>query len=55
MDYKWTEEFDPAVKQGFTYVCFAQDGTPKGYTTFTKADEKDGRRTAVKNFRTPHS
>ena len=39
-DYKWTEEFDPAVKQGFTYVCFAQDGTPKGYTTFTKRSEE---------------
>lgn len=49
-DYKWTEEFDPAVKQGFTYVCFAQDGTPKGYTTFTKADEKDGQNLVCSRF-----
>lgn len=49
-DYKWTEEFDPAVKQGFTFVCFAQDGTPKGYTTFTKADEKDGRNLVCSRF-----
>ena len=49
-DYKWTEEFDPAVKQGFTYVCFARDGTPRGYTTFSKADEKDGRNLVCSRF-----
>lgn len=41
---------EAAAKPGFTYVCFAQDGTPKGYTTFTKADEKDGRNLVCSRF-----
>ena len=49
-DYKWTEEPDPAVRQLFTYVCFAQDGTPKAYATFSKADEKEGRNLVCSRF-----
>lgn len=49
-DYKWTEEQDPAVKQEFTYVCFAPDGTPKAYATFTKKDQSDGRNLVCSRF-----
>ena len=49
-DYKWTEEQDPAVRQAFTYVCFAADGTPKAYTSFTKEDQKDGRNLVCSRF-----
>lgn len=42
-DYKWTEKQDPAVRQEFTYICFASDGRPKAYTSFTKEDQSDGR------------
>lgn len=49
-DYKWTREQDPAVKQAFTYVYFAPDGTPKAYTTFTKEDQSDGRNLVCSRF-----
>lgn len=49
-DYKWTEKQDPAVKQGFTYVCFAADGTPKAYTAFAKEDQSDGRNLVCSRF-----
>lgn len=49
-DYRWTEEQDPAVKQAFTYVCFAPDGTPRAYTTFTKEDQSDGRNLVCRRF-----
>lgn len=49
-DYKWTEKVDPAVKQEFTYVYFSAEGTPKAYTTFTKADQSDGRNLVCSRF-----
>lgn len=49
-DYKWTEKQDPAVRQGFTYVCFSPEGTPKAYTTFTKEDQSDGRNLVCSRF-----
>lgn len=49
-DYKWTEKLDPAVKQEFTYVYFSAEGTPKAYTTFTKADQSDGRNLTCSRF-----
>ena len=49
-DYKWTEKPDPAVKQEFTYVCFASDGTPRAYTSFTKEDQSDGRNLVCSRF-----
>lgn len=49
-DYKWTEKQDPAVRQEFTYVCFAADGAPKAYTTFTKEDQSDGRNLVCSRF-----
>lgn len=49
-DYKWTEKQDPAVRQEFTYVCFAPDGTPKAYTSFTKEDQSDGRNLVCSRF-----
>lgn len=49
-DYEWTQKQDPAVKQEFTYVYFAADGTPKAYTTFTKADQSDGRNLVCRRF-----
>lgn len=42
-DYGWTEKQDPAIRQEFTYVCFASDGRPRAYTSFTKEDQSDGR------------
>lgn len=45
-DYKWTTEFDPAVKQEFTYVCYDQANVPKAYTTF-KALWQEGKRNIV--------
>lgn len=45
-DYKWLEEQDPAVKQEFTYVYWAADGTPKAYTSFRK-EERDGRQDLI--------
>lgn len=49
-DYGWTEKFDPAVKQEFTYVCFDGNGTPKAYTTFKMAQEPDGRNLVCSRF-----
>lgn len=48
--YDWTEHFDPAVKQAFTYVCFDRENTPKAYTTFTVANEADGRNILCSRF-----
>ena len=33
-DYRWLLNTAPVTKQEFTYVCFDDQGTPKGYTTF---------------------
>lgn len=41
--YNFTEKFDPAVDQEFTYVYYDAQGTPKAYTTFVKTDHRDGR------------
>ena len=49
-DYRWTEKADPAVKQEFTYVCFAADGTPNAYTTFRLANQPDGRNLVCSRF-----
>lgn len=49
-DYQWTEKQDPAVKQEFTYVYFSADGTPKAYTSFTQAEQSDGRNLICKRF-----
>lgn len=49
-DYGWTEEFDPAVKQEFTYVFFNRDCIPKGYCTFKVASESDGRNLVCSRF-----
>lgn len=49
-DYGWTREFDPAVKQEFTYVCFDAAGTPKAYTTFRTVSESDGRNILCSRF-----
>lgn len=32
--YDWARKADPPVRQGFTYVWYDADGTPKAYTTF---------------------
>lgn len=48
--YDWTERFDPAVKQEFTYVCFDEAGIPKAYTTFKTAMESDGRNILCSRF-----
>jgi len=50
-DYKWTQEFDPAIKQEFTYVCFDESGEPKAYTTFKCVNEADGRNHICSRFR----
>ena len=42
-DYDWTEKFDPAVKQEFTYVFFNREGTPKSYCTFKPQAASEGR------------
>lgn len=49
-DYQWTEKQDPAVRQGFTYVCFAPDKTPKAYASFTKEDQDGGRNLVCSRF-----
>lgn len=49
-DYGWTGKSDPARRQEFTYVYFSPEGTPKGYTTFTKADQSDGRNLVCSRF-----
>lgn len=48
--YDWTEKFDPAVKQEFTYVFFNREGTPKAYCTFKLATESDGRNLVCSRF-----
>lgn len=49
-DYDWTEKFDPAVKQEYTYVYFSRDQIPKGYCTFKVANESDGRNLDCSRF-----
>lgn len=49
-DYGWTKKSDPARRQEFTYVYFSREGTPKGCTTFTKADQSDGRNLVCSRF-----
>lgn len=49
-DYAWTQKFDPALRQEFTYVYFSADGTPKAYTTFKKEDQHDGRNLICSRF-----
>lgn len=49
-DYGWTEEFDPAGKQEFTYVYFDEADRPKAYTTFRKEDQPDGRNLVCSRF-----
>lgn len=49
-DYGWTEKCNPAVTQEFTYVYYSSNGTPKGYTTFVKADQPDGRNLVCRRF-----
>lgn len=49
-DYGWTNEFDPAVKQEFTYVFFDRENTPKAYCTFKTAVESDGRNLLCSRF-----
>lgn len=49
-DYKWTREQDPAVRQEFTYVYYSASGAPKAYTSFTKADQTDGRNLVCSRF-----
>lgn len=49
-DYGWTKKLDPAGKQEFTYVYFSAAGVPKGCTTFTKADQSDGRNLICSRF-----
>ena len=39
--YRWLLASDPAVKQEFTYVWFADDRTPKAYTTFRVTDQQN--------------
>lgn len=39
--YRWLLASDPAVKQEFTYVWFADDRTPKAYTTFRVDDKQN--------------
>lgn len=49
-DYGWITKTDPAVKQEYTYVWFAPDGTPKAYTTFRTVSEADGRNLSCSRF-----
>lgn len=49
-DYDWTMEADPAVKQEFTYVCYAEGGEPIAYTTFKLAYEPSGRNLSCSRF-----
>lgn len=49
-DYDWTEAFDPAVKQEYTYVFFNREGSPKSYCTFKVANEDDGRNLSCSRF-----
>lgn len=49
-DYKWLTETDPAVKQEFTYVYSASDGTAKGCTTFRTVAESSGRNLICSRF-----
>ena len=49
-DYVWLKKADPAVRQEFTYVYFDAENTPKGYTTFKKCDEEDGRNLVCSRF-----
>lgn len=49
-DYGWIKKTDPAVKQVFTYVYFAADGTPKAYTTFRLENQPDGRNLVCSRF-----
>lgn len=49
-DYKWLEKQDPAVKQEFTYVYRAEDGTPKAYTSFRKEARDDGQDLVCSRF-----
>lgn len=49
-DYGWTEKCNPAVTQEFTYVYYSADGSSKGYTTFYKADQPDGRNLVCRRF-----
>ena len=38
------------MRQEFTYVYFDAENTPKGYTTFKKCDEEDGRNLVCSRF-----
>lgn len=49
-DYDWTEGFDPAAKQEFTYVFFDREGCPKAYCTFKALSESDGRNLVCSRF-----
>ena len=49
-DYDWVAKANPAVKQEYTYVYSAPDGTPKGYTTFRTVAEPDGRNLVCSRF-----
>ncbi len=48
--YDWTEKFDPAVKQEFTYVCFDGSGAANAFVTFKTAKERDGRNLICSRF-----
>ena len=49
-DYDWTEAFNPAVKQEFTYVFFSKEGSPKAYCTFRAVAESGGRNLVCSRF-----
>lgn len=49
-DYGWLQKAAPAEKQEFTYVWYDGAGIPKGYTTFRKKDEADGRNLVCSRF-----
>ncbi len=49
-DYGWTEKFQPAKNQEYTYVCFDAAGVPRGYTTFRPEETPEGRSIACSRF-----
>lgn len=49
-DYDWTEAFDPAVKQEFTYVFFDRDGSARAYCTFKPQSSPEGRSLECSRF-----
>lgn len=48
--YDWTKKVQPAVDLHFTYVYYAKDGSPKGYTTFHMEYQNDGRNLICTRF-----